>query len=284
MKKSMFLLSGWLLLALKVAAIDSDFLRQRELKARKTQVSICHYDARRGLFKKKIVKENQFKKYIGNYGPPDGYKDMTVADANALPGSKDCKCVFGYTGDGLNCEKQIANICHYQDDLGKFKEMFIPVLQLEDFIGIYGPADGCKDMTVEDANALAGSHDCECMFGYAGSGLNCKETPNEGSAMCNTSHQFSALGGVSFVITYDMETFETPLSAGSFYMEYGVTSTASYAMQVFQGDILLYKDVAVSTSASLTLLGSSISTSTTIKLVFSGTNSGEGGIYVSCPR
>ena len=66
------------------------------------------YDAVLGKFKKISVKTARLKKYIGKHGPPNGYKDMKLADANTLPGSRDCVCISGYTGDGLNCTATVT--------------------------------------------------------------------------------------------------------------------------------------------------------------------------------
>jgi hypothetical protein len=191
----MFLLAVPWLLTANVAAIDDHgLLRGRDLQNlfkssfpfnKVAKVAICHYDADLGKFEKKSVRKARLKKHIGKHGPPGEtkHKDMTVKDANQLSGSKDCNCIDGYTGDGLNCIKTTqapkgpkeVEICHYNPVLEKFQKKSVRKARLKKHIGKHGPPGETKhkDMTVEDANQLPGSKDCKCMDGYDGDGLNC---------------------------------------------------------------------------------------------------------------
>ena len=108
-KKWMFLLAVPWLLAANIAAIDHGSLRgRRELTLPFNKVAICHYDAGLGKFTKIFVRKAKLSDYIDKFGPPGetAYKDMTVVDANELPGTDDCECINGYEGDGLNCIKE----------------------------------------------------------------------------------------------------------------------------------------------------------------------------------
>lgn len=113
MQKFMFLIALLWLLTDNVAAIHNLFLRgqmsKRQLnKSKKAnmdpkKVQVCRYDAVLRKFKKVSVKKVKSKAHSGKHRPGIGHEDVTVADANLLPGSKDCKCVDGYNGDGVHC-------------------------------------------------------------------------------------------------------------------------------------------------------------------------------------
>jgi hypothetical protein len=111
----------------------------------KKKVDICHYDKKLFKFIKVSIGMKSLRKYIGKYGPngPGLLKDMTVADANANSAlnSKDCVCMKGYTGDGLNC----FNVDECAAPGGS---------------AICGPKTVCSD--------TPGSFTCACKTGYQG--------------------------------------------------------------------------------------------------------------------
>jgi predicted outer membrane repeat protein len=86
-------------------------LQGRELANQSNKVDICHYDSNLRLFKKISISQNALKGHIGKHGPANGYKDMTVSDANDLVGSKNCECMSGFIGDGLSCQDIIDEPC-----------------------------------------------------------------------------------------------------------------------------------------------------------------------------
>lgn len=67
------------------------------------KVAVCRYDAVLRKFKKIFVKKVLRNKNVYIRDPRIGYEDMTVTAANSLPGSKDCNCVDGFSGDGIHC-------------------------------------------------------------------------------------------------------------------------------------------------------------------------------------
>jgi hypothetical protein len=83
---------------------------------------------------------------------------------------------FLVAGGNVSTREELSNqglvdICHHSADLRQFEKISVSANTLAAHIGRH-------DVTVEQANALAGTQDCECLPGYTGDGVNCiVETP-----------------------------------------------------------------------------------------------------------